>query len=517
MSKNVPLQRGQLVLFLFLLNQTISANAAAPDCSDQTIHCVGPGLEFNTSIDHVEKAFQAAANVAKAGDTIAIKGGTYEHKTNSSSKIFLTINASGTSSAPITIKSFDGENAHIKGFGFPEGTEGPSVGDEKLIYVNGDYVHIKNLELSYSSRWGLVLSGSYGLVENVSVHDSWKSNILIYGKDRNIEYNTARYVESYRSRHGTGLWILPSASTPKIIRGTLVENSFLHHNGYQPDSKKVPGVSGESVGGGNSDGIGAFKNCAESAADYKVLNLCPESTLKGNITWHNADDGTDISFGDGSELIDNISYENGPEGNKGFKVYAKVRGGITFTGNVAMGNISSGFELQIDETGYLYNNTSIRNDLHGYRAAFATGGKLTATNNLGAYNKGSRDIETGDQVVNTTNWAENKDGNPQITAPDFSNASVSTEALETRTIAQKVLAIKHQFQKALTPLQGSPLIDAGTIVSGIHCPRADDNATNPMEPTQDCRHWLGKAPDIGAYEFGMPIFNPPMPPKLTVE
>jgi hypothetical protein len=86
--------------------------------------------------------------------------------------------------------------------------------------------------------------------------------------------------------------------------------------------------------------------------------------LRGNIAWHNADDGIDISFGDDSRLIDNISFENGPEGNKGFKVYAKVSGGISFIGNVAMGNISNGFEFQIEETGYAYNNSSIHNGHH---------------------------------------------------------------------------------------------------------------------------------------------------------
>ncbi len=49
---------------------------------------------------------------------------------------------------------------------------------------------------------------------------------------------------------------------------------------------------------------------------------------------------------------------------------------------------------------------------------------------------------------------------------------------------------------------GSPAIDNGTIILGFHCPRADDNSTNPY-PSEDssCRHWYGSAPDIGAYEF----------------
>ncbi|MEJ2620774.1 MAG: right-handed parallel beta-helix repeat-containing protein [Candidatus Thiodiazotropha sp.] len=294
----------------------------------------------------------------------------------------------------------------------------------------------------------------------------------------------------------------------------MIEDSLAYHNGYQPDGIKVPGVPGETVGGGNSDGIGAFKSCAESAALLSVPNLCPDSLLRGNIAWHNADDGIDISFGDNSSLIDNISFENGPEGNKGFKVYAKVRGGISFIGNVAMGNISNGFEFQIEETGSVYNNTSIRNNLHGFRASISAEGQLTSTNNLGTNNTGSIDIDIRDGILNTTNWAFNQDGDPLIAIPDFSNTRVDTTVLDSSSIAQKVRAIKNQFATALVPQRNSPLIDAGTFIAGIHCPRADD-ADDPM-PLYDhgCRHWRGSAPDIGAYEYGNIIVSPPMPPIL---
>src|SRR3989338_9416907 len=43
----------------------------------------------------------------------------------------------------------------------------------------------------------------------------------------------------------------------------------------------------------------------------------------------------------------------------------------------------------------------------------------------------------------------------------------------------------------------SPLVDAGTVIEGFHCPESDD--VNPNQ--QGCVHWKGDAPDIGAYEF----------------
>jgi hypothetical protein len=179
-------------------------------------------LAFDTSVEHAETAFQAAIDAANPGDTIAIKGGCYLHKNNSPSKTFMSVTVSGTPEQPITIQSFDGEVAHIKGFGFPEGTTGPFVSNERLIYITGDHIRVRNLKLSDSTRWGLVLAGSNGLVENLTVHDSWESNIINYGVTKDIEYNTIRSVESYPSRHGSGIWIVPSAGTPRMVRGTVI-------------------------------------------------------------------------------------------------------------------------------------------------------------------------------------------------------------------------------------------------------------------------------------------------------
>ncbi|MEM4260374.1 MAG: right-handed parallel beta-helix repeat-containing protein [Candidatus Woesearchaeota archaeon] len=45
--------------------------------------------------------------------------------------------------------------------------------------------------------------------------------------------------------------------------------------------------------------------------------------------------------------------------------------------------------------------------------------------------------------------------------------------------------------------EGSPAIDTGIIIQGYHCPQSDD--INPNQ--QNCRHWSGSAPDIGAIEY----------------
>jgi hypothetical protein len=56
------------------------------------------------------------------------------------------------------------------------------------------------------------------------------------------------------------------------------------------------------------------------------------------------------------------------------------------------------------------------------------------------------------------------------------------------------------YYNAYRPQAGSALIDAGVIVSGYHCPVADDRG---QDPNAACRHWAGAAPDQGPFEAGL--------------
>jgi hypothetical protein len=50
----------------------------------------------------------------------------------------------------------------------------------------------------------------------------------------------------------------------------------------------------------------------------------------------------------------------------------------------------------------------------------------------------------------------------------------------------------------------SPAIDAGQVIPGLHCAQSDD-----VDPGQKCcRHWRGKAPDIGSWESGAKAERP---------
>lgn len=510
-----------------LLTATLALNvhAVAPDCSQKSIRCVGPGQEYNTSVGHVEAAFQSAVDQAKAGDFIKIQGGTYTHNESTSpTKTFLEINVSGAAGQPITIEPFEGEKVTIEGFGYTEGTLGPSRTNERLIDVRGDYIHIYDMELSYSSRYGVVISGTNGHFERVTAHDSWNDNFLIAaagaGDEFVVENNVLRYCHAYRSRHNFGIRLEIGSNKVAFHSNNIIENCLSHDNGYQPDGQKVPPIDGDPAGGGNSDGILLGKGCHDLAAGAGVANLCLNNIVRNNILWGNADDGLDTSAGAGTQIIDNISFNNGPEGNKGFKMLRTVAGPL-FMGNVAAQNDSRGFELRFETTGYAYHNLGFGHPLHDIYVA-GSGPDVKIYNNVTAsLSKTNPDFSIPSGIDDKTNWATLGDGAPKlINSIDTNTINLG---LNTTPIKPRLIFIREQFREALSPVEGSPLIDKGTFITGIHCITADDDPTNPMVPTDQCRHWNGKAPDIGAYEYPYKpyeesvLLNPPNPPVLIVD
>ncbi len=480
----------------------VGAMANGGICAEKSNRCVGPGEEYDTSgVTHVETVIQRAIDDARPGDSIKLRGGVYRHQITSKSTFFLKVAVNGEAGAPITIEPFEGESVHLVGFGFADDTYNPKRKDERLIDVTGDYIHIHNLELSRSSRLGLVINGNYGVYENLIVHNCWSTNIVVRAEDASVEGNVISNVESYRSRHGSGIGLASVSNPPQIIRGNRVEYSLVHDNGHMPDGSISPKAAGDAYGGGNSDGMGSFKTCHDDRKFYGLKNLCPNNTFLGNIAWNNADDGFDVSFAQGSWLIDNISFNNGPKGNKGFKVFSRVQGGLNFVGNIAMSQPSFGFEVQVDDAGLFYHNTSVQNQgtAMSVRAFHPEPGKTRLVNSLGAYSPGG--LREGTGFKQQTNHWDNKQGDPKLVNPEFNAAAVDISSVESATVAEKREAIRAQFLRALAPAKGSPLIDAGTLIAGFHCERADDAAKNPMPGNADCRHWNGAAPDIGAVEY----------------
>lgn len=514
------------VLSLFL--HTFNAFAAfdPSTCAQNNIRCIGDGMEYNTSngANDDSPIFQTAINASAPGDTIVIRGGTYTHAVTSTNLYFAEIDVSGTSQNPIVILGAEGENAHIIGFGYPEDGADPGREDEEIFRVNGDHIHLKDFEISYSSRFGITLNGNHGLVENMHIHDSWHDGVTIGRTGTAVTGNTVRYSEFHNMRHGSGVILSRGSNDTNPISYSLVEYNISYNNGYMPNGQKVPAVTGDIAGGGNSDGFGVTKNCNDVAAAGE--NNCPNNTYQYNIAWGNADDGFDFSFGGGSKVVGNISFNNGPEGNRGFKVLRNVWGGLSYLGNISIQNNAPsgrGVELRFAETGVMMHNIAMGEPAHGFYASTSSTPATTRVhNNLGFNNGNPPSISVGTVVTN--NSFGYRDGIPQIANVNFLHTDIDTDPVAATSILERRNLIHTQVKNALLPTENSSLIDAGLFVADIHCATADDDPTTPHNPADDtCRHWAGVAPDIGPFEYGidgagvLPSIARPLPPTISVQ
>lgn len=490
--------------------------ASAPtidDCPLENIICVGPNLEFDTGQGH-EAALRNAVASAQPGNTVAIHEGTYQHIDNNLN--FLTVSVSGTATKPIVIEALRGHKVIFEGWGYEDIIgQVPTRAAEVIINITGNYVHIYNIEVKNSTRYGIDMNGNFGVLEDIIAHDCWWANLVIGGMgDRSANNNTIRSVESYRSHHGGGIAITRRSTSTTLAANNVIENSISYNNGYLANGNIVPEVPGDpgdtpndGIGGGNSDGIGTGKDCHDQRGGLE--NLCPGTIIRNNVTWNNTDDGFDFSNSGKGLVENNISFGSGAAGGRGFKGLRYLIGDITYIGNIAMNNATTGFEPRTTEEIFVLHNLSAHHSNSGnfgintiISAAFRPANpNLAKVNNNLAFNNyngivASSGVQlSSNQVSNMANPVP-----PQIPTPSFNANSVNLSFPPGLSPAQKADFIRNQFKSAFTPQAGSNLIDAATFISGVHCATADDDPVTPMPRVAICRHWRGAAPDIGPYE-----------------
>ncbi len=193
---------------------------------------------------------------ASAGDTVWLRGGTYQYTGTTGSANAVLFNKSGTSANPIKYWAYPGETPAFDFFNY--------LPQERIrgFSVRADWLHFRGIELR-------------GVQQTITnVNESWGIRVE-NGADNNI-------FERLNLHHneGPGLFIQDGGNN-------LVLNSDSHHN-YDPDR-----------GGENADGFGSHSN------DNGNMFI-------GNRAWENSDDGFDFINSRGNVVVmDSWSWRNG--------------------------------------------------------------------------------------------------------------------------------------------------------------------------------------------------------------
>lgn len=304
--------------------------------------------------DRPLRTVQRAVDLAKPGDVIAVRGGTYTLTDN------ITITTSGTAAQPITLSAYQGERVVVDGEQLPASHTpvGGSIprAERGAIHMEASYWRISGLEL-VNGPYGVYCDGcNNNVFSRLSTHDNYESGFQLQGSSSN---NQILNLDSYGNRDprkngesADGLAVKEGSGTGNVVRGArlwnnvddgfdawkfaspiLIENTIAYGNGYNrwnfPD---FPGDgNGFKMGGGSpAPAVGhilrhtiAFKNAAHGVTD----NGNPGAlALTRNTTWANAGTGFDADVAGGTAtLTANLSV-------------ADARAAAVGSGTVATGN-----------------------------------------------------------------------------------------------------------------------------------------------------------------------------------
>ena len=278
---------------------------------------------------------QKAHDIAVAGDTIYMRGGTY----TLTSRTVLSRN--GSSGNPIRVFNYPAEIPIIDGI---------SITNENHPSISGTNIswwHFKGLEIKNGPAAGIWLLGASNnnIIEQCNVHHNTRlisggggAGILIQGTGAN---NLILNNDSHHNGNppvsqvsaGDGIAVDGVLSTGNVVRGNrlwrnnddgidlwdssnvLVENNWAWQNGLN-DSLVPSGGDGNGYklgGGGSGDGA---------------------HTVRNNLAWRNVNNGIDDNAADlPMNVFNNTAYENGAANFGYFQAVANVlKNNISFGG-----------------------------------------------------------------------------------------------------------------------------------------------------------------------------------------
>ncbi|MFI8067897.1 right-handed parallel beta-helix repeat-containing protein [Streptomyces sp. NPDC086033] len=282
------------------------------------------------------RTVQRAVDLAKPGDTVAVRAGTYALTDN------ITIATSGTASQPISLGAYQGERVVIDGEQLaashtPVGGSIPRA-ERGAIHQEASYWRISDLEI-VNGPYGVYCDGCNGNVfARLKTHDNYESGFQLQGASSN---NQILNLDSYANRDprkngesADGLAVKEGSGTGNVVRGArlwnnvddgfddwkftspvLIENTIAYGNGF--NRWNFPDFAGDGNGfklGGGSPAPAvahtlrnsiAFKNAAHGVTDNGNTGAL---ALSHNSTWANGGTGFDADVSGGkAKLSANLS------------------------------------------------------------------------------------------------------------------------------------------------------------------------------------------------------------------
>ncbi|GHJ43004.1 hypothetical protein Cs7R123_03460 [Catellatospora sp. TT07R-123] len=268
-----------------------------------------------------------AVAVVRAGQTIALRGGTYRPVAP------VEISTSGTATQRITISNYRDEKPVIDASRVPA--------DKWMITQRADHVTVQGLEIMNSRSHAYVCrSCRYDVFQRLSIHDNVRSSLML--RDDGTVGNKVLDCDFFGNRDpaapgsvGFGLAVTNGSGTGNLIRGNRAfrnADDGFHFNDFaspltvEYNRSYGNGVNRWNLPGWHSDGVGFSIGGGDRAATAAHV-------LRHNAAWDNAGHGFDDGDDQGAmQLSHNTAFRNG-----GVGFFLRAAPG-TLRDNAAVGN-----------------------------------------------------------------------------------------------------------------------------------------------------------------------------------
>ena len=281
-------------------------------------------------------SIQKAQELVSPGDTVYIRGGTYQPTEDQISRVVNNLFAS------ITYLDKNGEAGNrINYWAYPGETPVFDFSAVKPqgqrvvgIYVNASYLHIKGLEMtgiqttitSHTESYCIYSRGSDNIFELISMHDNVGTGIRHYGGGGNVFLNLDAYrnwdtvSEQGIGDNNDGIGVHPrEGSSPNIIKGSrvwfnsddgidiiraggpvIIDSTWAFYNGFSPSFQPLGDGNGFKAGGHAHD------------TEDRLPDIIPRHTIRFSIAVRNKVNGfyANHHLG-GNDWYNNTGYLNG--------------------------------------------------------------------------------------------------------------------------------------------------------------------------------------------------------------
>jgi len=409
--------------------------------TDYYVAPMGSSDSNDGSIGSPFATFGKAIGLATAGDTIFARGGTYNLNTR------LRIQKGGAVDNPINLFAYPGETP-ILDFASNPATAGSSSGRGIEFTSAGNWWYVKGLTIQNAKDNGLYTEGANSVFEQI---------ITRYNRDSGFQ-----------------------------LHGVATNNLVLNSDSYDNYDPQTVDDLGDPIPGENADGFAV-----------KDSSVGPGNIFRGNRAWGNSDDGFDTFYTEnyGMLIQDCWSFDNGinvwevdnfaGDGN-GFKL-GRPGGPSVLVNDLAVDNPHNGMDINGNTSGVqVFNSTSFRN-FRNWRFDQPVSVQVLK-NNISHQGSSSDSLDSAvSDSYNTWN------GGVSLSNADFQSLDRVVGGVDLLKAPRQADGSLPDLGGFLHLAAGSDLIDAGTPISFVF------NGVTYNVP------YNGLAPDLGAFETGVPV------------